>query len=229
MMKEDGERTNILSIESAVSGGSVALITAGGGALVRHEGNDCSRAEKLLPVISDILKEAGLTLRDTRMIAVSTGPGSYSGIRIGVSTALGLTTALDIPVAGVSVLAAMAYSEGSPDDLITAVPVGKNDVAWQSFEIAVDGNRRASTQPVLTSLSSFLEDLTSSPDSTLIAHTELLTRIAGTVPRSITCIDAGAGLAEYVGRYAASLNAPATPLHPIYLRNRDAVGRPGAF
>lgn len=228
-MTEGGERTNILSIESAVSGGSVALFVAGGGTLVRHEGNDCSRAEKLLAVISDILEEAGLTLRDLSMVAISTGPGSYSGIRIGLSTALGLTAALQVPVAGVSVLVAMANASQIAAPLIAAVPVGKNDVAWQSFDICRDGKRSASTPPVLTSLPLFVEDLKSSPDSTLFAHTELLTRITGSVPESTPCIDAGLGLAEYVGRYATSLNAPATPLHPIYLRNRDAVGRPGAF
>jgi tRNA threonylcarbamoyladenosine biosynthesis protein TsaB len=228
-MKDDGERPNILSIESAVSGGSVALIVAEGGTFVRHEGTDCSRAEKLLTVISEISKEDGLTLRDLSMVAVSIGPGSYSGIRIGLSTALGLTNALDIPLAGVSVLVAMANEAESTSDLITAIPVGKNDVAWQSFEISTDGKRLALTQPVLTSSSSFLEDLKTPPASTLFAHAELLTRISGIVPAGITCIDAGLGLAEHVGRYAASLNTPAAPVHPIYLRNRDVIDRPGAF
>jgi len=98
------ERSNILSIESAVAGGSVALFSVERGTILRHDGNDCSRAEKIISVVRSLLEEAGLTLPDLNMIAASTGPGSYSGIRIGLSTALGLTSALNIPIVGVSVL-----------------------------------------------------------------------------------------------------------------------------
>ncbi len=227
--KAERKVKNLLSIESAVAGGSVALIFAESGTLVRHEGNDSSRAEKILSVIYDVLDEAGLALRELDMIAVSTGPGSFSGIRIGLSTALGLTAALNIPLTGVPVLEAMANAATCNKELIAAVPVGKSDVAWQSFEIFKDGYRRATAQPVLTSTPSFIGHLEASPNSTLFAHPDLLERIAGVVPASMTWIDAGRGLAEYVARLASSLDAPATPPLPIYLRNRDAAARSGAF
>ena len=105
-MKKDSK--NILSIESAVAGGSVALISADRQTILRHDRNECSRAEKIISVVGSLLEEAGLTLPDLTMIAASTGPGSYSGIRIGLSTALGLTSALNIHIVGVSVLEAMA-------------------------------------------------------------------------------------------------------------------------
>jgi tRNA threonylcarbamoyladenosine biosynthesis protein TsaB len=223
------ERTNILSIESAVAGGSVALFSAERGTILRNDGNDCSRAEKIISVVGSLLEEAGLTLSDLDMIAASTGPGSYSGIRIGLSTALGLTCALNIPLIGVSVLEAMANAAESEAPVIAAVPVGKSDVAWQPFEIRESGNRRPAENPVLMSSASFIDNLKCMPDSTLYAHSELLERLAGLIPDNTTWIDAGVGLAEYVGRFASSLDHTFKPPQPIYLRNSDMAFRTNAF
>jgi tRNA threonylcarbamoyl adenosine modification protein YeaZ len=223
------ERSNILSIESAVAGGSVALFSVERGTILRHDGNDCSRAEKIISVVRSLLVEAGLTLPDLNMIAASTGPGSFSGIRIGLSTALGLTSALNIPILGVSVLDAMANAAECTTPVIAAVPVGKSDVAWQRFEIRENGSRRSNEGPVLMSSASFIDNLKRMPDSTLFAHSELLERLAGLIPDNTTWIDAGIGLAEYVGRFASSLDhTPVTP-RPIYLRNSDTAFRTNAF
>lgn len=222
-------RTNILSIESAVAGGSVALFSAGRGTFLRHEGNDCSRAEKIISVVGSVLEEAGLMLSDLDMVAASTGPGSYSGIRIGLSTALGLTSALDIPLVGVSVLEAMANAAECATPVIAAVPVGKSDVAWQPFEVRRNGNRKAEKHPVLMSSSSFIDNLKLVPDYTLFAHAALLERLAGLIPENISWMDAGNGLAEYVGRFASEQDDPATPPRPIYLRNSDTAFRTNAF
>lgn len=226
-MKKDSK--NILSIESAVAGGSVALFSADRQTILRHDGNECSRAEKIISVVGSLMEEAGLTLPDLTMIAASTGPGSYSGIRIGLSTALGLTSALNIPIVGVSVLEAMANAAECTTPVVAAVPVGKTDVAWQIFGIRENSSRRSHENPVLMSSASFIDNLKLMPDSTLYAHSELLERLAGRIPDNIALIDAGIGLAEYVGRFASALeNAPATP-QPIYLRNSDTAFRTNAF
>lgn len=67
-----------------------------------------SHAEKLHVFIEEVVKEAGVTLQDIKAIAVSKGPGSYTGLRIGVSAAKGLCYALGIPLISVSTLKSMA-------------------------------------------------------------------------------------------------------------------------
>ncbi len=220
---------NILSLESAVAGGSIALITEGHRGVIKREGNDSSRAEKIIPAIVDVLAEGNLTVSDLDMIAVSTGPGSYSGIRIGLATALGLGNALNAPCVGVSVLEAMAHMAGSDAPLIAAIPVGKGDVAWQPFESETDGRRKASTQSELVSVSTFVDNLKLFPGFTVFAQTDLLRRIVQLVPETTPLIDAGTGLAEFVGRFAALQKEPGRQAQPIYLRNRDASIRPNAY
>lgn len=66
-----------------------------------------SHAEKLAPMIDELLKETGVTRSDLKAVAVSAGPGSYTGLRIGVSTAKGLCFGLGIPLITVNTLESM--------------------------------------------------------------------------------------------------------------------------
>ncbi len=77
-----------------------------------------SHAEKLHVFIEDILKEAGITVRDLKAIAISKGPGSYTGLRIGVSAAKGLCYALQIPLISVDTLQVLAQKVTQNDGLI---------------------------------------------------------------------------------------------------------------
>lgn len=77
-----------------------------------------SHAERLHVFIEEILKEAGLGMNDLNAIAVSQGPGSYTGLRIGVSAAKGLCYALGIPLIAVDTLLALASKVSVTDGLI---------------------------------------------------------------------------------------------------------------
>ena len=70
--------------------------------------NNYSHAERLHLFIEEVINEANITTKDLSAIAISKGPGSYTGLRIGVSTAKGLCYALDIPLISVSTLEALA-------------------------------------------------------------------------------------------------------------------------
>ncbi len=99
----------ILNIETATRNCSVSLAKDGETILceeIAEEGY--SHAEKLHVFIEDILKETGVNVRDLKAIAVSKGPGSYTGLRIGVSTAKGLCYALGIPLISVDTLQVLA-------------------------------------------------------------------------------------------------------------------------
>jgi len=98
----------ILGIETSTKICSVALSDGEQLLAVKEEGGDYSHSEKLTLFIEEVLEKAGKKMYDITAVAVSKGPGSYTGLRIGVSAAKGLCYALDIPLISVSTLQAMA-------------------------------------------------------------------------------------------------------------------------
>jgi tRNA threonylcarbamoyladenosine biosynthesis protein TsaB len=107
-----------LAFDTATSVASAALVRDG-----EVLGERSSRAVRVLEDAADLLRESGADPAELTGIVVGTGPGSFTGMRIGIAAARGLSLALDIPVAGVSTLAALL--QGAPG----AVPV-------------IDGGRR---------------------------------------------------------------------------------------
>ena len=100
----------ILCIETATKNCSVALAKDGITiALSEFAGEGYGHAEKLHVFINEVLKAGGITFNDLHAVAVSMGPGSYTGLRIGVSTAKGLCYALDIPLITADRLTLLAY------------------------------------------------------------------------------------------------------------------------
>lgn len=101
--------TYILNIETATKNCSVSLAKNGETILCKEIAEQgYSHAEKLHVFIEEILKESSIRATDLKAIAVSKGPGSYTGLRIGVSTAKGLCYALEIPLISVDTLQVMA-------------------------------------------------------------------------------------------------------------------------
>ena len=100
----------ILNIETSTKACSVALHKNGELIVCREDvTTNFSHSEKLLKFISKLFSDARLSLSDLDAIAVSMGPGSYTGLRIGVSTAKGLCYGLDIPLISISTLKAMSF------------------------------------------------------------------------------------------------------------------------
>lgn len=106
----------ILNIETATKNCSVSL-AKDGEILILKELNEggFSHAEKLHEFISEVIKAANIAYSDLKAIAISKGPGSYTGLRIGVSAAKGLCFALDIPLISIDTLAALASSISIPE------------------------------------------------------------------------------------------------------------------
>ena len=95
----------ILNIETATKNCSVALAKDGQTILCREIAEEgYSHAEQLHVFIETTLQEAGIRFQDLKAVAVSQGPGSYTGLRIGVSAAKGLCFTLDIPLIKVDTL-----------------------------------------------------------------------------------------------------------------------------
>ena len=109
----------ILNIETATKNCSVALAKEGKTILCKEIADEgYSHAERLHVFIEEIISEAGIGMNDLDAVAVSQGPGSYTGLRIGVSAAKGLCFALNIPLIAVDTLLALASKVSVTDGLI---------------------------------------------------------------------------------------------------------------
>ena len=109
---ENDSNTNgaplILCLDTATDICSVALTRAAQVVAYRENGDGNSHARTLLPFVEEVLNEAGVQPQDLAAVAVSMGPGSYTGLRIGTSTAKGLCYALEIPLIAVPTLQIIA-------------------------------------------------------------------------------------------------------------------------
>ena len=109
----------ILNIETATKNCSVALAKEGQTIICKEIAEEgYSHAERLHVFIEEIIQEAGITFQDVKAIAVSQGPGSYTGLRIGVSAAKGLCYALNIPLIAVDTLQVLASQATVSEGLI---------------------------------------------------------------------------------------------------------------
>ncbi|HHY83014.1 MAG TPA: tRNA (adenosine(37)-N6)-threonylcarbamoyltransferase complex dimerization subunit type 1 TsaB [Clostridiales bacterium] len=92
-----------------------------------------NHSEILMPLVENALKSCSLTPRDIDLLAVSNGPGSFTGLRIGISTIKGLAQALDKPVAGVPTLDALAYNIISPQALVCPIMDARRDQVYTAL------------------------------------------------------------------------------------------------
>jgi len=99
-MKEPAE--NILAFDTALNGVSVAVQREDGQLFSRQVETQRDQAKLLVPVIQQVLEDAGRSFNDLNTILCTAGPGSFTGLRIGISTARSLALALNIPVYGIS-------------------------------------------------------------------------------------------------------------------------------
>ena len=125
----------ILSIETSTSICSVAIHEQGKLIALAEIKEPGAHAEKLVSLVDAALKQANLRLVDLAAVAVSQGPGSYTGLRIGVSTAKGIAYALDIPLIGINTLQAMAASQqlAEGEYVVAVLDARRKEVYTQTF------------------------------------------------------------------------------------------------
>jgi tRNA threonylcarbamoyladenosine biosynthesis protein TsaB len=80
-----------------------------------------------MPAVDEMLRKAGLDLRGVRTLVVVHGPGSFTGIRVGLSTAKGLAHAAGVPIVAISRLAVLASLDGSQSDFLALLDAGRNE------------------------------------------------------------------------------------------------------
>lgn len=107
---------------------------------------DRGHAERLFPLIDQVLAEAGLGYSDLTGIAVCEGPGSFTGTRVGISAARGLALGCSIPAIGITRFEALA-AMASPGQACTVVLPGRRETVYRQ---AFDANGRAEGEPVMS-------------------------------------------------------------------------------
>jgi tRNA threonylcarbamoyladenosine biosynthesis protein TsaB len=220
---------NVLAFDTCLGAVSVAVRWQGpaGDWLVRHahEARERGHAERLIPMMAEVMDEAGLAFCDLHRIAVTVGPGTFTGVRVGVAAARGLALASGVAVVGTTTLAVMAHQA---DQLLGSARRGDRLLA-----VAVDARRGS----VYLQLVSSAREEAGPP--LLLAADDAARRIG---QRSVIAVGSGGDLLAHAVRAAggqveaalASLQpdarslallaadlAPAPTLRPLYLRPPD--------
>lgn len=206
----------ILAIEAAVGGGSIAVVSDGE-VLFKWTGNPGEpHSEELLLRISEAIDASKVLKNKFGLIAVSNGPGSYTGIRIGIATAMGLSDSLGIPVVGISLLKAIALSL-AVEDCIVVVPAGRNGFCWQRF--GSHSRSLASRLPTGGSIESLVEEIRSDPARIVACQSDAFERIVSHDElggHSERIVDIGRDLAASIAFSSVSHD---DGLEPFYIRD----------
>jgi len=206
----------VLAIDTAGVDCSAAVYDSDSGAVLGQASETIGRghAEKLMEKIDAALAEAGLPLEAVERVAVTVGPGSFTGIRVGVAAARGLALALGIPAVGVSTLAVLAAAKTGDAPVVVAIDAKRGEVYLQPFE-----EMRAIGQAVIGSIED-ARDLVG----------KLGARVTGSAAPLLTGDDAEAQPDHFPIAIVAELGAAGDPIgkpKPLYLRGPDAKPQAG--
>ena len=221
---------NILALETSAGPASCAVTRDGQVLASAYINTPLTHSQTLLPMVEDMLKNAALSLDDMDLLAVAAGPGSFTGVRIGVAALKGLAFARNIPCAAVSTLAAIARgAEGGFDGVICAAMDARcRQVYTASFETTGEGLRRLtpdeaiSTDELKNRLISYKKPIFLLGDGAQLCYTEFrddpqLEKLY-LAPPARRYQQATGVAAEAAEMAAAGETVSAEQLQPVYLR-----------
>jgi tRNA threonylcarbamoyladenosine biosynthesis protein TsaB len=213
----------ILAIDTAGSGGSIALLSDGEVLeLVPLAGRTYSA--QLMPQISALLERHKMGKRDIDAFAAASGPGSFTGLRVGLSTVKALAEILRKPIAAVSLLEALAWSAGIEGQVMVALDAARGEVFVGEYEVA-PASLPKSLREVLLPVQEFAAEAQLSPglrvltpDESIAAAVRARGRSAELVPRPQGDVIARLGALKLAAGLAISPEA----LDANYIRRSDA-------
>ena len=129
----------ILALETSAKAVSVAVAESGKVLASAYQNVGLTHSVTLMPLLDGMLKNAGLSMDDVGCVAVANGPGSFTGLRIGVSAAKGLAWTRDIPCCGVSTLEAMAQNVRDFNGIIICAMDARRNQIYNALFEAKDG------------------------------------------------------------------------------------------
>jgi len=214
----------ILAIDTALDACSAGVLDTDAGKLIALESQPMKRghAEALMPLIARVIKQAGIAFASFDRIAVTTGPGSFTGLRVGLSAARGIALAADKPVVGLTTLAAYAapvVSDNAGRPVISAIDARHDQVYFQ----VVSGDGRSLIRPRVAPIEEALR-------ASRFGAPHLVGNAAGILADRWPTdalppfrVDAQpAPDIEWVAWLGAAVNPDTAPARPYYLRAPDA-------
>ncbi len=206
----------VLGLDTCLGACSVALLRNGEVIAIASEPMTRGHQERLAPMTRDLMAGAGTPFSSLDRIGVTVGPGSFTGLRIGLAFAKGLALALDRPCIGIGTLEALAA--GRQGDGVTAVVIdaGRGNLYLQIFENAL-ALTAPDILPVDTAVARLIE-IAGGRETVLVGPGAHLLNLAAPGAR---LLEIAIPAPEVVARLAAS-REPAPP-SPLYLRPPDAV------
>ena len=221
----------ILALETSAKAVSAAVSEDGKILCSGYQDTGLTHSRTLMPIVEHILKNTGLTVADMDAIAVAAGPGSFTGIRIGVAAAKGLAFAADKPAVGVSTLAAMARNVAFCDGLVICAMDARRQQVYNALFEAKDGQLTRLTPDRAIDLEELAEELRSDPRPKTVVGDGAKLCLAHLTAAGIPCRLAPAHLvmqnAMSVALEAEAMAAKgklvsAQALEPVYLRPAQA-------
>lgn len=149
----------ILAIDSTAVVASVALCDNDRLIALYTVNNGNTHSETLLPMVESALKQSELSISDIELFAVSNGPGSFTGVRIGCSTIKGLAFGRNAPCVGVSTLEALAYNLRGVDGIVCPVMNARRNQVYNALFRSKDGQLERLTPDRAISLKELSEEL----------------------------------------------------------------------
>ena len=149
----------ILAFETSAKAGSVALLQDGKLLAESYQNTGLTHSQTLMTMAQDLLKNCGLTPSDVEAVAVAAGPGSFTGVRIGVAAAKGFAWGGQLPCHGVSTLEAMALQLGAYNGYVLPVMDARRAQVYNAIFRAIDGKLERICEDRAIGLAELAEEL----------------------------------------------------------------------
>ncbi len=153
----------ILALETAAKAVSAAITEDGKVLAAGYQDTGLTHSATLMPIVEGLFRNTGLTPANIDVVAVSAGPGSFTGVRIGVSAAKGIAFAVEKPAAAVSTLAALARNVSFADGLIICAMDARRQQVYNAMFEAQSGVLTRLTPDRAISLEDLAEELRNDP------------------------------------------------------------------
>ncbi len=221
----------ILAFETSAKAGSVALLEGEKLLGERYQNTGLTHSQTLLPMAQNLIAECGYAPADVQAVAVAAGPGSFTGVRIGVAAAKGFAWGSQIPCYGVSTLEAMALQLGAWQGYVLPVMDARRNQVYNALFYAKDGvlerispDRAISLEDLAEEIKSLEEPVFLVGDGSILCYNTLKSVVPGLVlppEHRMHQRAAGVGLGAWA-MIQAGLPGDANTLEPNYLRLSQA-------
>jgi tRNA threonylcarbamoyladenosine biosynthesis protein TsaB len=214
----------ILAIDTALDACAAAVLDTTANKILAHESQAMKRghAEALMPLIARVMKNSGIAFTSLDRIAATAGPGSFTGLRVGLSAARGIALAANKPVVGLTTLTAYAapvVSENGEHPIIAAIDARHDHVYFQ----AVSGDGSSLIKPKVAPIAEVLEaSRFGAPHLVGNAAKILADRWPSDAPPPFKVEPLPAPDIGWVAWLGAAVSPESSPARPYYLRAPDA-------